>query len=52
MKYETLDVERRGHVGWLLFNRPERLNAMNNAMRDELRLAWRRSPIRTCRSGR
>jgi hypothetical protein len=28
-------VERRGHVGWLLFSRPERRNAMNNAMRDE-----------------
>src|SRR5580693_7582657 len=40
MSYGTLEVERRGHVGWLLFNRPERLNAMNNAMRDELRLAW------------
>jgi enoyl-CoA hydratase len=40
MEYETLKVERRGHVGWLLFNRPERRNAMNNAMRDELRLAW------------
>jgi hypothetical protein len=32
MSYETLAVERRGHVGWLLFNRPERLNAMNNTM--------------------
>jgi enoyl-CoA hydratase len=40
MSYDTLVVERRGAVGWLLFNRPERRNAMNNAMRDELRLAW------------
>lgn len=38
--YETLIVERRGRVGWLLFNRPERRNAMNNLMRDELRRAW------------
>jgi enoyl-CoA hydratase/carnithine racemase len=38
--YQTLTVQRRGHVGWLLFNRPDRRNAMNNAMRDELRLAW------------
>jgi enoyl-CoA hydratase len=38
--YETLQVERRGHVGWLLFNRPDRRNAMNNAMRSELREAW------------
>ena len=34
--YETLIVEREGHIGWLIFNRPEQLNAMNNAMRDEL----------------
>jgi enoyl-CoA hydratase/carnithine racemase len=38
--YETLIVERQGHVGWLIFNRPEQLNAMNNAMRDELADAW------------
>ena len=40
MSYETLIVERRGAVGWLIFNRPDRRNAMNNAMRDELREAW------------
>ncbi len=40
MTYGTLRVERRGRVGWLLFDRPERRNAMNNAMRDELRKAW------------
>ncbi|MDX6740976.1 enoyl-CoA hydratase/isomerase family protein [Actinocorallia sp. A-T 12471] len=40
MSYRTLQVERRGRVGWLLFNRPEVRNAMNNAMRDELRQAW------------
>lgn len=40
MNYHTLEVERHGHVGWLLFNRPDKRNAMNNAMRDELRLAW------------
>ena len=34
--YETLIVERQGHIGWLIFNRPEQLNAMNNQMRDEL----------------
>jgi enoyl-CoA hydratase/carnithine racemase len=27
-------------VGWLINNRPEQLNAMNNAMRDEFALAW------------
>jgi enoyl-CoA hydratase len=38
--YETLKVERDGPVGWLINNRPDQLNAMNNAMRDELALAW------------
>ena len=27
--YETLIVERRGPVGWLIFNRPDRRNAMD-----------------------
>jgi enoyl-CoA hydratase/carnithine racemase len=40
VSYQTLDVRRRGHVGWLVFNRPDRRNAMNNLMRDELRAAW------------
>jgi enoyl-CoA hydratase len=40
MSYETLQVERDGYVGWLVFDRPDRRNAMNNAMRDELRRAW------------
>ncbi|WP_261567326.1 enoyl-CoA hydratase/isomerase family protein [Frankia gtarii] len=38
--YETLVVERRGRVGWLINNRPRQLNAMNNAMRDEFATAW------------
>jgi enoyl-CoA hydratase len=38
--YDTLKVERHGPVGWLIFNRPEQLNAMNSAMRDELGIAW------------
>ena len=41
MTYETLKVERHGPVGWLIFDRPDQLNAMNNAMRDELALAWK-----------
>lgn len=41
MAYDTLLVERHGPVGWLIFNRPEQLNAMNSAMRDELAVAWR-----------
>jgi enoyl-CoA hydratase len=39
--YEHLLIERHGHVGWLINNRPDQLNAMNNAMRDEFGLAFR-----------
>jgi len=39
--YDCLKVERHGHVGWLINNRPERLNAMNAKMRDEFADAWR-----------
>ena len=38
--FETLRLERRGHVGWLVFNRPGQLNSMNSQMRDELAGAW------------
>lgn len=39
-EFATLRIERRGPVGWLLFNRPDQLNAMTNQMRDELATAW------------
>jgi enoyl-CoA hydratase/carnithine racemase len=39
--YETLVVERRGPVGWLVFNRPQAGNAMDARMLDELEEAWR-----------
>jgi enoyl-CoA hydratase len=38
--YEHLKVERDGHVGWLINNRPDQLNAMNAKMRDEFADAW------------
>jgi enoyl-CoA hydratase/carnithine racemase len=38
--YETLLVERRGHVGWLVFDRPEAGNAMDARMLGELERAW------------
>lgn len=38
--YQRLIVERRGPVGWLINNRPERLNAYDSRMRDEFRRAW------------
>jgi len=39
--YSTLDVHRDGHVGWLVFDRPDRGNAMDAAMLAELEAAWR-----------
>jgi enoyl-CoA hydratase len=39
--YETLVVERRGPVGWLVFDRPEVGNAMDARMLAELERAWR-----------
>ncbi len=39
-KFDSLVVERRGPVGWLINNRPDQLNAMTAAMRDEFAIAW------------
>jgi enoyl-CoA hydratase len=39
--YTTLDVHRDGPVGWLVFDRPGRGNAMDAAMMRELEDAWR-----------
>jgi enoyl-CoA hydratase len=36
MTYETITFENRGGIGIITLNRPERLNAINNAMVDEL----------------
>src|SRR5690606_38952221 len=38
--YETLQVTREGHVGWLVFDRPEGGNAMDATMLAELERAW------------
>jgi enoyl-CoA hydratase len=38
--YETLRVERRGPVGWLVFDRPAAGNAMDATMLAELERAW------------
>jgi enoyl-CoA hydratase/carnithine racemase len=39
--FETLLVEHRGPVGWLVFNRPDVGNAMDSVMLSELERAWR-----------
>ncbi|MHB8465478.1 MAG: enoyl-CoA hydratase/isomerase family protein [Acidimicrobiales bacterium] len=38
--YSALLVERRGPVGWLVFNRPAAANAMDATMLEELERAW------------
>ena len=40
MSYQTLVVERRGPIGWLVFDRPDAGNAMNAQMMHELEAAW------------
>lgn len=40
-KLDTLLLERRGPVGWIVNNRPDQLNAMNAQMRDEFEVAWK-----------
>jgi enoyl-CoA hydratase len=39
-EYRTLIVERRGPVGWLIFDRPDAANAMDATMLAELEQAW------------
>ena len=38
--YERLTVQRHGPVGWLIFNRPDKGNAIDARMFDELEQAW------------
>ena len=38
--FTCLQLERHGPVGWLINDRPDQLNAMNNTMRDEFAQAW------------
>jgi enoyl-CoA hydratase/carnithine racemase len=40
VSYSTLDVRRDGPVGWLVFDRPDRGNAIDAVMFDELEAAW------------
>jgi enoyl-CoA hydratase/carnithine racemase len=40
VSYESLEVERRGPVGWLVFDRPDKGNAMDATMLRELEAAW------------
>ncbi len=40
MSYQALAIERRGPVGWLVFDRPDAANAMDSVMLGELEQAW------------
>ncbi len=40
MTYETLLYRKEDGIAWLSLNRPERRNAINQRMQDELRAAW------------
>lgn len=42
MAYETVGFEVRDRVATLTLNRPDRMNAMNQQMKDDLRAAWQR----------
>ncbi len=42
MSYETVSFEVRDRVATLTLNRPERMNAMNQQMKEDLRAAWQR----------
>lgn len=41
MDYRTLDFEREGELGVLVLNRPDRLNAVDSVMLEELGAFWR-----------
>lgn len=49
MKYETLEFESDGAVGKLVLNRPERLNAINSLMLEELNGFFSRAGELDCR---
>src|SRR5688500_18776469 len=38
---DAATYERDGHVATITYNRPERLNAVNAELRDDLNAAWR-----------
>lgn len=41
MELTVVEYEKREHVAHVRLNRPEKLNAMNRAMYDELGLIWK-----------
>ena len=41
MDYQTIKYEKVDHVATITLNRPERRNASNSVMNDELKAAWK-----------
>ena len=41
MDFSVVEYEKDGHIARVRLNRPEKLNAMNQAMHDELGLVWK-----------
>ncbi len=40
MRLETIDYEKRGEVAYVTLNRPDKLNAMNSQLHEELARTW------------
>ena len=41
MSYEMIDYEKRNQIAHITFNRPEKLNAYNKQMMEELVAIWK-----------
>ena len=41
MYYQTIKYEKVDHIATITLNRPERRNARNSVMNDELKAAWK-----------
>ncbi len=40
MNFSTIEYEKKGHIAYVTLNRPDKLNAMNAQLHDELAQAW------------
>ena len=40
MKFTTIEYEKKGHIAYVTLNRPDKLNAMNAQLHDELARIW------------
>ncbi|MEE1557217.1 MAG: enoyl-CoA hydratase/isomerase family protein, partial [Alphaproteobacteria bacterium] len=40
MELSTIEYDKKGHIAYVTLNRPDKLNAMNQQVHDELAWAW------------